>query len=139
MAARRTSQRSTVSVTLSGPFFTKDPEKTILQNLHTMMEGIAHEGAEAAREGLRTGSGQRAMIRELGDRVADHVIGRTVSLTGKRWAGAAVIQVLNQGYSERQGQSLMAAASYVEGRTAAIRRVTRQISAAKADLTKGLE
>ena len=136
---RAPSQRATNTVVLSGPFFTKDPEQTILQNLHKMMEGIAQEGASAAREGLMTGSGGRAMIRELGDRVADHVIGRTVSLVGKRWAGAAVVQVLNRGYSETQGRSLMAAASYVESRTAAIRRVTRQISAAKADLTAGLE
>jgi len=139
MAARRPSMRSTASVDFSGPFFRKDPEKTIMENMHTFMQGIADEGAKAAREGLMTGSGGRAMIRELGDRVADHVIGRTSALSGKRWAAAAVIQVLNEGYDDRAGTSLMAAASYVEGRTAAIRRVTRNINANKADLTKGLE
>jgi len=139
MAARRTSTRSTVNVDFSGPFFRSDPEKTIMENVHKMMVGIADEGAKAARAGLSTGSGGRALIRELGDRVSDHVIGRVASLSGKRWAAAAVVQVDQSGYSEREAKSLMAAASYVESRTAAIRRVTRSINAGKADLTKGLE
>jgi hypothetical protein len=138
-AARRTSTRATASIDFSGPFFRKDVEKTIFENLHKFMEGIAQEGSAAARQGLRTGSSSRALIRELGDRVADHVVGRTVSLTGRRWTAAAVVQVLNEGYSGRQSMSLMAAASIVERRTGAIRRVTRGINANKADLTKGLE
>lgn len=130
--------RSTVSIQMDGPFFKADPEKTILENVQKFMQGIADEGAKAARAGLLTGSDRRAPIRLLDDRVADHVIGRTVSLTGKKWRTAAVVQVLNRGYSGAEGTSLMAAASYVEGKTAAIRRVSRGINANKADFTKGL-
>lgn len=139
----RTSVRSTANVDFSGPFFQKDVTKTIFQNIERMMQGLAEEGATAARAGLRTGSGGRALVRELGDRVADHVIGRTTSRVGNRWVSAAVVQVYNEGLSAAESRSLMAAASYVEKRTRAISRVTRQLrssrEALRANLTAGIE
>jgi hypothetical protein len=137
------STKATVTADFTGPFFQKDPEKTILQNVSKMMKGVAEEGAAAAREGLLTGSGGRAPVGLLGDRVADHVIGRTESRAGRLWTAAAVVQVLNEGFSAKEGTSLMAAASIVESRTKAISRVTRQLRAARAvlraNLTEGLE
>jgi hypothetical protein len=89
------------------------------------------------------GAARRAPIRALGDRVADHVIGRVASLSGRKWQTAAVVQVLNQGFSGAEGRSLMAAASTVEGETRAIRNVTRQLRSARAvlraNLTQGIE
>ncbi len=135
--------RSTVNVDLSGPFFQHDPSKTFFQNVRKMMEGIAEEGAKAATEGLLTGSDSRAPVYATGDRVGDHVVGRVHSVTGKDWVAAAVVGVSNEGMDAVTSRSLMAAASYVERRTAAIRRTTRQLNAARAvlraNLTAGLE
>lgn len=137
------SMRSTADVTFSGPFFQRDPAATFWQNLDKMMEGIADEGERAAREGLLTGAGSRALVRETGDRVADHVVGRVSAVSGKDWVAAAVVGVNTQGLDATASRSLMAAASYVERRTAAIRRVTRQLNASRAvlraNLTQGLE
>lgn len=131
------------SVTYSGPLFQRDPQKTILQNTHKLMEQIADEGAEAARIGLRSGEASRDLIRELGDRVSDHVIGRVRSRAGKEWTAAAVVQVYNEGMSATESRSLMAAASIVEGRTHAIKTVYRQLqssrAALRANLTQGIE
>lgn len=134
--------RSTATVELTGPFFTVDVDKTLFENVHKMMEGIAEEASRAEREGYLTGAGQRDLIRETGDRVADHVEGRVVSESGKEWAATAVAGVTNIGYSARESRSILAAASYVESRTRAVGRTTRQIRSAKsvlqADLAKGL-
>lgn len=130
-------------IDFKGPFFKADVNKTMLQNVHKMMTAFAAEGAGYARERLMSGSGSRAMVRELGDRVADHVVGRVMSRSGKQWTAAAVVQVYNEGLSASESVSLMAAASYVERRTHAIGSVTRQLRSARAvlqaDLTKGLE
>lgn len=130
--------RSTADVDLSGPFFTADPGMTLLENIQKMMQGIADEGAKAAREGLLTGSANRALVRMTDDRVADHVIGRTYAKSGKRWLSAAVVQVTNEGMDAATSRSLMAAGSFVERRTAAIRRVGRQISSSRAVLSANL-
>lgn len=131
------------SIDVSGPFFRRDPEKTLMENIHKMMQAFAEEGADAARTGLASGSGNRALIRELGDRVADHAIGRTQSLSGREWYVAAVVQVLNKGFSPRQATSLMAAAAEVESETHAIADVARQLRSSRAviraNLTEGLE
>ena len=107
------------------------------------MQGIADEGASAAREGLLSGASGRALVRSTDDRVADHVVGRTTSRSGRQWVSAAVVQVYNEGMGAAESRSLMAAASYVERRTHAIRNVARGVRSAraviKADLTKGLE
>lgn len=129
---------SVPTIDFSGPFFTKDPEKTIIDNVQKMMQGIATEGATAARTGLASGQQSRALIRELGDRVSDHVIGRVESRTGKEWHVAAVVQVYNQGLSAAESRSLMAAASYVARQTRAITDVTRQLRAARAVMTANL-
>lgn len=130
-------------VELSGPFFRKDPEQTMWQNIHRWMAGIAEEGERVVRMNLRRGAANRAPIRLLGDRVADHAIGRVHSLRGKKWWATAVISVNNSGLSPREGRSLMAAASKVEGRTHAFRSAYRDIARSRktlqANLTEGLE
>jgi hypothetical protein len=137
------SSRSAVSVDIHGPFFRADVEKTLFENIEKMMRGLAEEGAKAARFGLMTGSGSRALVTGTGGRVADRVIGRTRSLSGKRWYAAAVVQVDRSGLSGSDATSLMAAASYVESRTKAISRVSRSIRSSRAvlraNLSEGLE
>lgn len=67
--------------TFSGPFFVRDPGKTLYANLRRMLEAIAQEGETAvqARYPVYTGAGQAG------------VRGRAESLSGKRWATSAVI------------------------------------------------
>lgn len=125
-------------IDFSGPFFERDPEKTIIDNVQKMMLALAEEGASATRTGLSYGAQERALIRELGDRVAEHVVGRVQSRSGKEWHTAAVVQVYNEGLSAAESRSLMAAASYVERQTRAVRNVTRQIRSARAVLTANL-
>ena len=133
----------TATFDMSGPFFRVDPGKTMLENVHTMMTGIAAEGAKMAGQNLMIGSGRRALVRSTDDRVADHVIGRTHSISGAEWLTAAVVQVSKEGLSREQATSLMAAGSYVEGRTHGVRKATTQIRRARAvlnaNLTKGME
>lgn len=77
-------------VTFTGPFFVKDPTKTFRQNVRVMMDGVAAEGESYAIELLRSGQGGRALM-STGGRVSDHVVGRTSSLGGRRWAVSAKI------------------------------------------------
>lgn len=137
------SSRSQADIEMTGPFFQVDPGETMLNNITKMMQGVAEEGAKAARDGLLTGASTRQLISMTNDRVADHVVGRTASKSGKRWRAAAVVQVTNDGYGAAESRSIMAAGSYVERKTGAIRRVSRGIRSARAvltaDLTAGLE
>lgn len=129
---------ASAQVDLTGPFFTVDPGETMLHNLQRMMEGIASEGATAAKANLSAGSGSRALVRVTHDRVADHVIGRTTSLSGRQWVSAAVVQVSNHGMDATASRSLMAAASYLEGTGHGIRRVATQVRRARAVLSANL-
>lgn len=134
---------ASASTNFSGPFFTRDPEKTITENVHKMMLAIAEEGATAARTSMRQGEGQRDLVRELGVRASDYVVGRVKSRAGTPWLRAAVVQVLNEGLSAGEGRSLMAAASAVEGETHTFRNIARQLRSARAvlraNLTEGIE
>jgi hypothetical protein len=133
----------TASVALSGPFFAGDPAKTMAENIEKLMAEIAWRGSQDAQRGFRAGSGGRSPVTALGDRVADHIVGRVVarpSKGGRRWRAAGVVQVYNEGLSGPEGRSLMAAASVLESRLGVIRRVARSMGRAlrEIDLTKGL-
>jgi hypothetical protein len=134
------------TIDFSGPFFQVDPGETFLKNLQKMMQGIADEGASAVRQNLSMGSSSRAPVRATGDRVADHVIGRTYarpSKGGRQWDSAAVIQVYDEGMDARTAISLKAAASRVAHQTHGVSRVRSGIRNARAvlvaDLTAGME
>ncbi len=102
-----------VTVDLSGPFFTRDPGLTLIMNVAKMMQGVAEEGASSARAALQQGEGARATITELHDRLSDHVVGRVYgrpSRGGRKWHLWAKIQIYNEGLTAAQGISLMAAA-----------------------------
>lgn len=99
-----------LSVDLSGPFFERDPGKTLRGNIEQMMAGTAREGERTARESFRAGEGARAPISYGQGRVADHVIGRVVSRIGRKWRASAVISVNTlHGFSQRDARAIMAA------------------------------
>ena len=133
------------SIDLSGPFFTNDPGKTFRQNGRVMLAAIAAEGGSDVKAQLVSAQAGRSPLAQptfRGYRVSDHVVGRVKNLRGKPWAATAVVSVNNSGYTKRQGMSLMAAASYLEGRNHVFRRTTSRLRKAKklnaAELLKGI-
>jgi len=138
--------RNSVTTTISfgGPFFAHDPSRTFRQNVRVMMDAVAAEGEADVRAQLAAGESHRAPVRALGRdaRVRLHVVGRTKSLEGKRWAVSAVVSPLNQGFTKRGGKALMAAASEIEGRDHIFRKTTNRLRRSRAvnsaELLKGL-
>jgi hypothetical protein len=130
------------TIDMSGPFFTKDPKKTFRQNVRDMMDQLAEAGESDVKAQLQAGAGSRAVISHgvSPDRVSEHVVGRTKSISMKRWALTAVVSVNNIGLSRQGGIALMAAASRLESQTHAFRKTAaraRKVSKMN-DLTKGL-
>ncbi|HET7182664.1 MAG TPA: hypothetical protein VFI15_10565 [Candidatus Limnocylindrales bacterium] len=134
----------TVTWDLNGPLFRGDPSKTMWENIEAHYAELARYGESEARRGFSQSAGGRQAISALGDRVADHVIGRVMarpSRGGRGWRAHGVVQVYNEGLDAAQSRSLMAAGSILEGRMGVIKRVTRDIAGKmrRFDLTKGLE
>lgn len=131
-------------IDLTGPFFTRDPKKTFRRNVREMMASVAELAEADVKAQLAQGEGSRKPMRGITpSRVSGHVIGRTRSLRGKPWAVTAVVSVNNSGFTKRQGTTLMAAASELEGRLKVFRRTTSRLRRASkvtvAELLKGLE
>jgi len=124
----RTSFRTSIRKT--GPFFRNDPGRTFAQNAHSMMLGVAREGAADVRGQLAAGNASRAPIAELGDHVSDHVAGEL----RRRPQGpnyTAAVFVANRGFTRKEAKSLMAAASTLEGRQHAFRKTAGRIARAR--------
>jgi hypothetical protein len=131
------------TIKMDGPFFRQDPVKTFRQNARVMLDAIAAEGEMDVDAQLRAGNSGRRPISALGGHVSHHVVGYTTSVrTGKRWALAAAVNVVNEGYSTVEGVSLMAATAVLEGRLHAFRktknRLGRTRKANAAELIKGM-
>jgi hypothetical protein len=136
--------RTRVTVDVTGPFFTKDPSKTVRQNARRMLSALADEGASKISQAFAAGDSSRDPISRLApEHVAEHVVGRVHAKSGKAWALTAVVSVLNAGFTASEGISLMAAAARVERSVHAFRDVTSSIRSYRAvlgaDLTQGLE
>lgn len=128
-----------VGIDMTGPFFTNpDPGETMLKNMEKMFQALAREGEAAARQNMLLGSGGRALVRATGDRVADHIVGRTVSVNGRQWVSAAVVSVNTTGLDSRKAISVMAAGSLLEGRLHALARVASSIRSSRAVLRANL-
>lgn len=146
MARTPTARSLTSKVTtfdLEGPFFRTDPAKTFRQNVRSMMDALAVEGARDAVAQLQVTEGSRAPLAyTTNQRVSWHVRGRTSSLAGKRWAVTAKVGPVSIG-SRREAMVLMAAASVLEGRLGVFRRTTSRLRKARAinaaELLKGLQ
>jgi len=141
----RASRGTSLRVDFTGPFFERDPVKTYHANVRDLMDKLAAEGERDVKLQLQAGQGGRA---PLGGgfqpgRVSGHVVGRTSSLTGKRWAVTAVVSVRNQGFTPKQATKLMAAASWLETSIHPFRRTLGRMRRARAlmtaDLLKGIE
>lgn len=127
-------------VELSGPFFTKDPSKTLLENVQAMLEAVSREGETMARSltPVRTGFTQSG------------IVGRVQSMTGKKWLMTSIISQQHvfpwAGHGAR-GFSGRGEAAYRGGKLEAKLHMFRQTAQAlrssravrEANLAKGLE
>jgi hypothetical protein len=120
-------------VDFTGPFFTKDPAKTLRQNIADMMDRLAAEGERDVKQQISGYTGW----------THSRVRGRTSSLGGKRWAVTAVISTDTSGMSARDAIRTKAAAASIERRFHPFRRTSTALRRARAvvaaNLTKGME
>jgi hypothetical protein len=121
-------------VDLSGPFFQKDPAKTILQNEARMMVGLAAEGEKMVHAGWTNSiRGNRG------------VVGRAMSMRGNPWKFHATVTPefvypwpKGAPKQYRGGRNKMRTRAFRDA-TYRMRAAVMQVAFAWADLTKGLE
>jgi hypothetical protein len=128
------------SVELSGPFFTRDPRKTVRQNIRRMLDALVKEGEEGVKAQMSAKAGSMPAWTGW---THDHVVGRTSSLSGKRWALNAVVSASTDGMGASEAIRTLAAAAVIERRFHPFRRVTSRMRRARAvlaaNLSRGLE
>ena len=91
-------------VELSGPFFTRDPGKTLRANIRDMLDALAAEMERTARAGIAPHS-------DTGW-THDHTIGYTTSAkTGKRWGLWAAVGLPTTGMDKKAAIRTKAAAA----------------------------
>lgn len=123
-----------------GPFFTRDPKLTIRSNIRSMMDALA---AEAEKDVQGQIAGKAGSMPHYTGWTRNHVVGRTSSLGGKRWAVSAVVSANTSGMGARDAIRTLAAAASIErrwrpfARTASAMRRSR--AAINANLTRGIE
>lgn len=127
-------------VTLDGNFFRRRPGATIYDNVRDLMDALAAYGQQEARGEILAHRG--AMPGWTGWTL-DHVIGRTSSYAGRRWAVTAVVTASTGELGAADAIRTKAAASGIEARFHPFRRTAGRIRQARAlittNLTKGLE
>lgn len=124
-------------VALEGPFFERDPAKTVRQNIRGLMEAIASE----AEDDIRRQISSRRMPHSTGHSAA-HVRGRTKSLSGKQWEVTAVVSMDTRGMDRREAVRTQAAMASIERRWRPFAKtrtnIRRSRAVISANLTKGL-
>ena len=127
-------------IVLEGPFFTRDPRKTVKANIREMMERLAEEAEDAVQGDIAGHASQMPMWTGW---THDRVKGRVHSTKGKRWQGTMVVSANTEGMSAKDAIRTKAAGSGIEARWHPFRRVTTTIRRSKAvlsaNLTEGLE
>lgn len=136
--ARIAAPRTVGTIVADGPFFDRDPTRTLDENVRDFLDRFAEEGERdlVARissippRGVRTGQ-TRAKVR-----------GRTRAHSGKRWKRTAVIGIPNVGMTETEAISTYAAMAGIERRYHPVRDMASALNSAtaisSADLTRGM-
>jgi hypothetical protein len=138
--ARKISQSKQLQITLEGPFFERDPRRTFRQNVRDMMAAIAKEAEASVKADIASHAGR---MPHYTGHSHDAIVGRTRSVTGRRWEVSAVISASTQGMGRREAIRTKAAAASIERRWHPFRRTAGAIRRSRAvlatNLTKGLE
>ena len=130
----------TARVDLKGPFFERDPKKTIRHNIRDMLDALVAEMEKDVKVQMEGKSGSMPAWTGW---TRDHVVGRTSSLAGKRWGLTAVVSANTAGMDRSKAIRTQAAAASIEARFHPFRRTTSAARRARAvlvaNLVKGLE
>lgn len=139
--------RITAKAEYIGPFFHKDLDKTIEENVQALLQGFARAGEEDIVRKLSAGQDARRELAIEGidvTRVAQRVEGRVRSMTGAPWHRWAVVSPTREGLNPKQAIGLYASAAEIENKThifrttmTSLRRAVKEMK--QADLTRGLE
>lgn len=129
----------TSKVELFGPLFHRDPAKTFRQNVREMLDALAEELEAMTQEDIA--SHESSMPGWTGWTLRN-VVGRTESVSGKRWGTWAVVSENTSGMSAKDAIRSKASASGIERRWHPFRRVKsavyRSRAVIRADLSEGL-
>lgn len=133
-------ENTTIYVELSGPFFTRDPGKTLYANIGEMLTELGEELQEGVRSDIAGHEGDMPYWTGWSE---DHVLGYTTSrLTGKHWATWAAVGSVTAGMDRDKAIRTKAAAASIERRFHPFRRAKSAVYHARAilsaDLAKGL-
>lgn len=120
-------------ISLSGPFFQKDPAKTLEQNIQAMLEAVAREGEQDV-------TAQAAGHQRTGAFYAG-IEGRVRSIRGRHWLATAVVSQSHVypwpgGGSRQYRGGKLEARYHMFRRTASRLRRSRAVN--QAELTKGM-
>jgi hypothetical protein len=128
------------TVTLSGPFFERDPGKTLRGNVRSLMDALAESMESDVKSGIEANEGSMPFYTGW---TTQHVVGRTVSLSGNRWGTWARVSANTSGMSAADAKRTKAAAAGIERRFHPFRKAKSNVYRARAlltaDLTKGLD
>lgn len=128
-------------VELSGPFFTKDPGKTVRANIVDFLDRLAEYGEGRIRKAI---AGKAGKMPNYTGWTHDHVVGRTraeLARGGKRWVSVAVVSANTDGMTRKDAIRTKAAGASIEARWRPFKSAAFAMGAKArtVDLTKGLE
>lgn len=126
--------RAATTIDLTGPFFTKDPGRTLSENIQTMLEAVAEEGERDVKAQAQSHVYTGAFL--------GGIEGRVRSLGGRHWLRTAVVSQTHV-YPWPSGGNKQYRGGKLEARYGMFKRTTsrlrRSSAVQRAELTKGLE
>lgn len=130
----------TTSVELSGPFFRRDPGKTLRGNVRDLMDALSESMEADVKSAI---AGHAGSMPGYSGWSWAHTRGRTVSVSGKRWGTWARVSAYTADLGAKDAIRTKAAAATIERRWHPYRNAKRNVYRARplltADLTKGLD
>jgi len=130
----------TTKVELSGNFFRRDPGKTFRANVRDMLDDLAGWMEEEVQAQI---AGHAGSMPHYTGHSRNQIVGRTESVSGRRWGTWAVVSASTAGMSKNDAIRTKAAAAGIEKRWHPFRNVKsgvyRSRAIIRANLTKGLE
>jgi hypothetical protein len=130
----------TTDVRLEGDFFRRDPGKTFRMNVRDMLDDLAGWMEDEVQGQI---AGHAGEMPGWTGWTRDHVVGRTHSVSGRRWGTWARVSAFTGGMGRTESIRTKAAAATIERRWHPFRVVKSAVYRARplirANLTEGLE
>lgn len=127
-------------VEFSGPFFQRDPSKTVKANIHDMLADLAREAEQDVKGQI---AGRAGSMPHYTGHTRDSIRGRVESLSGNKWMLNMVVSPSTTSMGRAEAIRTMAAAASIERRWHPVRRtasaIRRMRAVLSANLARGLE